>query len=237
MNRTALVGFLATSLVFVFLAVPSTAFSLDKETVRFDFNSGTTQSQRITFIDNKFTDYKANGLDGVLVQTEETGFFVLEGPSSDVDSAVTNLKKNTLLDDVRTIQEKSVDSATFSDLRSHSETDPRGFADTKSTSNPKRVYVEVEFASGTNSKETIDTYFDKIASDGGLGGVLIEGPQVQFVSVALEGPTDAVDEWVDMMEHDDRFKTVNVVESNDPSTDAFEDLWRHASSDTRKSTN
>lgn len=235
MYKRSILGLISAFVLLVVFATPSSAFALEKQFIRYDFVSGTSQGQRVTFVDQKFRDYASQGLTGVIVQASNSGFIVLEGNGSTVSAELDELKKETILENVRSVDSKQLSSPTMSDLRTHTEVDPRGFADTPNSDSPKRVYVRIEFASGVDQKATLDEYFDDIAADG-LGGALVEGPGVGWLPTVLEGRSGEVDDWITKMKYDARFQTVEVLESVDPAALVFPDLWSHSSDDTRDTT-
>lgn len=217
------------------LAAPSTAAALEKQFVRYDFVDGTSQSERVNFVDQKFTDYESVDLDGLIFAGTESGAIIIEGEGGVVSDRFNELKNDSRLTDVRSVDKKSVSSETLSELRTHTELDPRGFADVATGEHSKRVYVRVKFAQGVNKKETMDDYFDNMASES-IGGTLIQGPGAHFMPTVLEGYEPDVDGWIDMMRHDDRIDTVTVLDSSTNITPVYPNLWSHSSSDPRDTT-
>lgn len=235
MYRTSLLSFLSASILFVMLAAPSTAAALEKQFVRYDFVDGTSESERVNFVDEKFNDYDSANLDGLIFAGVQSGVIIIEGGDPLVAEKINELKNDSRLTGVRSVDQKNPGSETLNDLRSHTEFDPRGYADVEIEDHTKRVYLRVEFAPGADAKDTMDEYFDNMASES-IGGTLVQGPGTHFMPTVLEGYKPDVDGWIEMMRHDDRFETVTVVDSSTNLTPVYPNLWSHSSSDTRNTT-
>jgi len=216
-------------------AAPSTAAALEKQFVRYDFVSGTQQSERVNFVDEKYNDYASVGLDGVIFAGAESGVIIIEGKDEDVSDQVNTLKNDSRLTNVQSVDTTHPSSSTLSNLRSHTELDPRGFADVSKSNHDTRVYIRAEFASGVDRKETVDEYFDQMASES-IGGTLVEGPITGMCPTVLEGYGPDVADWISKMKHDERFTSVTVLQTTTGTTPVYPNLWAHSSEDVRSTT-
>jgi hypothetical protein len=205
-RKHAIFGIFAAVFMFVALGAPSTAMAdLKRATVSFEFESSTGSEDRVGFVDEKYTEYDGDNIDGYIAAHKRWGAIVIESQESLIDSEIDDLNNDSRLAEVTVLDEVYPDTESFTSLGTHTELDVRNTASAaKSADTYKRSYVRARFASGLSDSEKVNWHDEHFSdfTDAGLGGLFILGHGHNFITIEIEGKTSEVDCWLGRLEDD-----------------------------------
>lgn len=236
MKRT-MSGIFAATLFFVAFGAPSAAMAdLKRTTVSWEFDSSLGSEDRVGFVDEKFTEYDADGIDGYVAAHKRRGALVIESQESVIDSEIDDLKADSRLAEVTVLDEAYPDTAGFTSLGTHTELDVRNTASAaKSADTYKRSYVQAKFAPGLSNADKLQWHDDHFSdfTDAGLGGLFVNGHGNDLITIEIEGKPSKVDYWLEQLAGDPNLESMAVLRSVYPDQATFEDLVGHVPSDER----
>lgn len=224
-----LVGLLT---LFSISIAPASAFADKRVTVRAELNNSLTQSDRVSYANQQYNDYSADGLAGVIHIGENSEYLVLEGPDSNVDTEITDLQNNWRTTSVSVVAETDELSWNLGGLSSHTEDDLHATFAAESFNQNERRTLRAEVDSGVDAKQFADTYSNAIAKDG-LGGVMIIGEGDNWIEVELEGDPTYVQYWIKKFKRDTaNLSNIEVVSvESDVSDTHYSELSVHLGTD------
>lgn len=246
MIRSKIFRAVLASIFFLSFAAPMTASALEKAAITFEFHEEMSQDSRVDYLDNKFNDYVESELTGVIAGGADHAWFVLEGDGAALDQEIEELEVADQSQNVEVIHREELSDATWDEMRSHTELDYRDHASATTSEEVKRSYIRVDFEDGTTDSEkktALDEYFQGFSGDG-LGGIAIAGGGQEWIAgggqewmpIAIEGPESTVNSWIDELQSDERFDSVDVLRSYEPVEQSLFHLWSHSEDDVRQTT-
>lgn len=230
-------GAMAPAIFLLVMVAPTAAFAgLEASAIRAQFDSSLTQTQRLSFTDEKKSDYENDNITGVVVTNEVNIWMVIEGEDDAIASEIKSLLGDSRLTGVSVLDEKNPASRLYPGLNVHGETDPRGEADAAMNAESyKKTRIRLRFSDNLSISErinVIDAYYSDFAGDG-LGGVLVGDEDWEWLEVEIEGPQEFIDYWVMKLEDDESFADNEVLDVVAPQSATLPELVSHIKPDTR----
>ena len=235
-SKKTIFGVVAFALLVIGLAVPSTAMSLERAEIRTQFGGNVDQSSRVSFTDEKRELFSAAGLTGYVATNDEFGIFVMEGESSTIESAISDLNSDSRIEVVDVLAQMSVSSREWSALASHTELDTRDQSNAVVySSQVKKAHIRATFDSSLSRSQRmswIDSHFNYFTGDG-LGGLFVNGNGSVWITIDIEGKASDVNYWINQLGNDPDLSYMTVVDTESNSSTTAEELVSHWPGDIR----